>query len=196
MKIDLYTGWQVHSRHRRWRWASPLLFVGNYLVILPLSFLRPLRICHPPPPSPLPDDDNHDNNKWRRVRFPPLSINSRRTPTTAAICRNLNHHLSFIDTAFCFPPAVKLVVELFVPDVPPPPNAPKQCYAPPNSHPPRRRHIANISHGHAQTTMCHCLAPTPHPNNTVVFWRLLSVISKNNPYYTAIYIDAIWILFF
>jgi hypothetical protein len=32
-------------------------------------------------------------------------------------------------------------------DAPPPPDATKQCCSPPNSHQPRRRYIADISHG-------------------------------------------------
>ena len=71
---------------------------------------------------------------------------------------------------------------MFVPDAPPPPDAPEQRCTPPDSPPPRRRHIADISHGRAtaqrpsppnaaarsegaarcplQTTMRHRLAPT------------------------------------
>jgi hypothetical protein len=86
-----------------------------------------------------------------------------------------------------------LVVELFF-QPPPLPDATKQCCKPPNSHQSRRRYIADISHGCAvaqgpsppnaatwsegavrcplQTTMRHCLAPMPRPNNTTpeIYW--------------------------
>ncbi len=133
----------VEDGHRRCRLSATILSFYPSLSLVLYGHVTP------PSPSPLPDDDNHDNDKRRRVRFPPPSIYHRRTPMAAAICRNLNRYLSFIDGAFCFPPAVKLVVELFVPDAPPPPDAPKQCYTPPNSHPQRRRHNADISHGRA-----------------------------------------------
>ena len=74
MEIDPYVGWRVHRRRRRQRRASPLLNVGNNVVVFSLSFLGLLRIWRPPPPLPLPDDGNHDDDKRRRIRFPPPYI--------------------------------------------------------------------------------------------------------------------------
>ena len=88
-----------------------------------------------------PDNDNHDDDERQHTRFPPPSIHRCPTPTAAVIRCDLR--------AFCFPPAVKLVVELFVPDVPPPPDTPNQCSTHPHTPPPRRCHIANISHRRA-----------------------------------------------
>ena len=92
-------------------------------------------------PPPLSDDEDHDGNERQSVRLP-----CQRRLGFVVI---RDRHRSFVDAAFCFPPAVKLVVELFVPDAPPPPDAPEQRCTHPNSPPPRRRHIIDISHGNA-----------------------------------------------
>ena len=101
-------------------------------------------------PPPLSDDEDHDGNERQSVRLP-----CQRRLGFVVI---RDRHRSFVDAAFCFPPAVKLVVELFVPDAPPPPDAPEQRCTHPNSPPPRRHHIANISHGRASVLPLRCFS--------------------------------------
>ena len=103
--------------------------------------LSPPLPCGGVVPPPLSNDEDHDGNERQSVRLP-----CQRRLGFVVI---RDRHRSFVDAAFCFPPAVKLVVELFVPDAPPPPDAPEQRCTHPNSPPPRRRHIANKSHGRA-----------------------------------------------
>jgi hypothetical protein len=54
MKIDPYTGRQVHSRRCHRRRASPLSFVGNYLVIFTPLFPRSSTDMSSPPLLPRP----------------------------------------------------------------------------------------------------------------------------------------------
>jgi hypothetical protein len=56
------------------------------------------------------------------LRFPYIAAQRQRRLRFVVI---RDRHRSFVSAAFCFSPAVMLVVELFVPNMPPPPDAPE-----------------------------------------------------------------------